>query len=100
MLNEFGKQEGELLFLKRAPLKRQEVWRKLGVAPRGIDREVVETMHRTHMGVDQDYQNLLLQGARCSLADGWGGSMIATELQDIMFGNPSPALEHHKPRCS
>jgi carbon-monoxide dehydrogenase catalytic subunit len=92
LLNEFGKQEGELLFLKRAPLKRQEIWHKLGVAPRGIDREVVESMHRTHMGVDQDYENLLLQGARCSLADGWGGSMIATDLQDIMFGNPAPVL--------
>jgi carbon-monoxide dehydrogenase catalytic subunit len=90
LLKEFGKQEGELVFLKRAPLKRQEIWRKLGVAPRGIDREVVEAMHRTHMGVDQDYRNLLLQGARCSLADGWGGSMIATELQDVMFGNPAP----------
>ncbi|MBN1644093.1 MAG: anaerobic carbon-monoxide dehydrogenase catalytic subunit [Dehalococcoidales bacterium] len=92
LLAEFGKQEGELLFVKRAPLKRQELWRKLGVTPRGIDREVVEAMHRTHMGVDQDYQNLLLQGARVSLADGWGGSMIATDLQDIMFGTPSPAL--------
>ncbi|HEX9896402.1 MAG TPA: anaerobic carbon-monoxide dehydrogenase catalytic subunit [Dehalococcoidales bacterium] len=92
LLGEFGKQEGELLFLKRAPIKRQEIWHKLGVAPRGIDREVVEAMHRTHMGVDQDYENLLLQGARCSLADGWGGSMIATELQDIMFGTPAPVL--------
>ncbi|MFC2003225.1 anaerobic carbon-monoxide dehydrogenase catalytic subunit [Chloroflexota bacterium] len=90
--NEFGKQEGELLFLKRAPLKRQEIWRKLGVAPRGIDREMVETMHRTHMGVDQDYKSLLHQGTRAALADGWGGSMIATELQDIMFGTPSPVL--------
>jgi len=90
LIKEFGKQEGELLFLKRAPLKRQELWRKLGVAPRGIDREVVETMHRTHMGVDQDYHNLLLQGTRAALADGWGGSMIATELQDVMFGNPAP----------
>jgi len=90
LLNEFGKQEGELLFLKRAPLKRQEIWRNLGVAPRGIDREVVEAMHRTHMGVDQDYQNLLLQGTRVALADGWGGSMIATELQDVMFGTPAP----------
>ncbi len=90
LLNEFGKQEGELLFLKRAPLKRQELWRQLGVAPRGIDREVVEAMHRTHMGVDQDYQNLLLQGTRTALADGWGGSMIATDLQDVMFGTPSP----------
>ncbi|MFQ6121989.1 MAG: anaerobic carbon-monoxide dehydrogenase catalytic subunit [Dehalococcoidales bacterium] len=90
LINEFGKQEGELLLLKRAPLKRQEMWRKSGVAPRGIDREVVEAMHRTHMGVDQDYRNLLLQGTRAALADGWGGSMIATDLQDVMFGNPAP----------
>ncbi len=91
-LNEFGKQEGEVLFLRRAPLKRQELWRKLGVAPRGIDREIVEIMHRTHMGVDQDYYNLLKQGTRAALADGWGGSMIATELQDILFGTPAPVL--------
>ncbi len=91
-IKEFGRQEGELLFLRKAPLKRQELWRKLGVAPRGIDREVVEAMHRTHMGVDQDYKNLLHQAARVSLADGWGGSMIATELQDIMFGTPAPVL--------
>ena len=91
-LAEFGKQEGELLFLKRAPLKRQELWRREGVAPRGIDREVVEIMHRTHMGVDQDYRSLLKQGVRAALADGWGGSMIATELQDILFGTPAPVL--------
>lgn len=92
LMKEFGKQEGELLFLKRAPLKRQEIWRREGVAPRGIDREVAETMHRTHMGTDQDYKNLLLQGTRTALADGWGGAMIATELQDILFGTPTPVL--------
>jgi carbon-monoxide dehydrogenase catalytic subunit len=32
----------------------------------------------------------MLHGARTALADGWGGSMIATELQDILFGTPSP----------
>jgi len=91
-LAEFGQQEGELSFIKRAPLKRQEIWRKQGVVPRGIDREIVEIMHRTHMGVDQDYTNLIKQGTRASLADGWGGSMLATELQDILFGTPSPVL--------
>ncbi|MFC1979296.1 anaerobic carbon-monoxide dehydrogenase catalytic subunit [Chloroflexota bacterium] len=91
-LAEFGKQKGELLFIRRAPLKRQELWRKLGVAPRGIDREIVEIMHRTHIGVDQDYRNLLKQGVRASIADGWSGSMIATELQDILFGTPAPVL--------
>ena len=90
-LAEFGKQGHEALVLtKRAPLKRQELWRELGITPRGVDREVVEAMHRTHMGVDQDPKSLLYHGARCALADGWGGSMIATELQDIMFGTPAP----------
>ena len=42
------------------------------------------------MGVDQDHRNLMLHGSRTALADGWGGSMIATELQDILFGTPSP----------
>jgi len=92
ILGEFGKQEETLRFIKRAPLKRQELWKKLDVEPRGIDREVAEAMHRTHMGCDQDYKDLLQHGARTSLADGWGGSMIATDLQDILFGTPSPAL--------
>lgn len=91
-LAEFGRQEGELLLIKRAPLKRQEIWRNLGVTPRGIDREVVELLHRTHMGVDQDYKDLLFSAARCALADGWGGSMISTELQDILFGTPVPVM--------
>ncbi|HVN95741.1 MAG TPA: anaerobic carbon-monoxide dehydrogenase catalytic subunit [Syntrophorhabdaceae bacterium] len=91
-LQEFGKQRGELVYIKKAPLKRQEIWKRLGVTPRGIDREVVETMHRTHMGVDQDYKHLLRQATRTALADGWGGSMISTDLQDIMFGTPVPVL--------
>ncbi len=89
-LHMFGQQEGELLLVSRAPAKRQEIWRRLGITPRGIDREVVEIMHRTHMGVDTDYRNILLQGMRAALADGWGGSMIATDIQDIMFRTPKP----------
>ena len=90
VLAEFGKQEGPIQFISRAPAKRQEIWKNLGIEPRGIDREIVECMHKTTMGVDNDHVNLLLQGLRASLADGWGGSMIATELQDIMFGTPTP----------
>ncbi|MBC8393706.1 MAG: carbon monoxide dehydrogenase, partial [Deltaproteobacteria bacterium] len=89
-LNEWGKAEGELYYLKRAPELLYEKWKKHGVLPRNIDREVVEIMHRTHMGVDQDYKNLVKQCTRASLADGWGGSMLATDLQDILFGTPYP----------
>ncbi len=87
---EWGKPEGELDYLKRAPQPLYERWKKLGVLPRNIDREIVDIMHRTHMGVDQDYKNILKQCTRASLADGWGGSMIATDLQDVMFGTPFP----------
>jgi len=92
ILAEFGKQDGPLRFTARAPPKRQELWKKLGIEPRGIDREIVECMHRTNMGVDCDHVNIVLQGLRASLADGWGGSMIATELQDVMFGTPTPTF--------
>ena len=90
-LADFGKQtDTPLTMTKRAPAKRQELWKRLGIAPRGVDREVVEMMHRTHMGVDQEYHNIMLQASRCSLADGWGSSMLSTELTDIMFGTPVP----------
>jgi len=89
-VNEWGKAEGELLFAKRAPAPLYEKWKKTGVIPRNIDREIVEIMHRTHMGVDQDYKNLIKQGTRASIADGWGGSMLATDLQDVLFGTPYP----------
>ncbi|MCU0574247.1 MAG: anaerobic carbon-monoxide dehydrogenase catalytic subunit [Syntrophobacteraceae bacterium] len=90
MSEEYGTRRKELTLLKRAPVKRQELWRKIGVAPRGIDRETSEMMHRTHMGVDNDWVSLLLHGVRNALSDGWGGSMIATEVSDILFGTPKP----------
>ena len=89
-LTEFGQYSGELRFISRAPLKTQEAWRKYGIIPRSVDREVVECMHRTHMGVDNDYKNIIMHGLRTALSDGWGGSMIATDLSDILLGSPRP----------
>ncbi|MHC4663155.1 MAG: anaerobic carbon-monoxide dehydrogenase catalytic subunit [Planctomycetota bacterium] len=89
-LGEFGKPHGFQLASYRAPEPRSKIWDGLGVRPRAIDREVVEIMHRTTMGVDQDYRNIMKQGTRCALADGWGGSMVATDLQDVLFGTPQP----------
>ncbi|NLF01494.1 MAG: anaerobic carbon-monoxide dehydrogenase catalytic subunit [Anaerolineales bacterium] len=89
-LAEFGKPMGTLSYLKRAPAKRQEIWNELGIAPRAIDREVVEMLHRTHVGNDQDAEHILDGTLRCALGDGWGGSMLGTDLSDILFGTPSP----------
>ncbi|MBW2040589.1 MAG: anaerobic carbon-monoxide dehydrogenase catalytic subunit [Deltaproteobacteria bacterium] len=82
--------EGEIPFAKRVPEKTLETWRKHGVVPRGAMREVMEMMARSHIGMDQDYTNIVKQCSRTALADGWGGSMVATEIGDILFGTPSP----------
>ena len=89
-LGEFGKAEGTQLMARRAPAPRQEIWDKLEVTPRAVDREVTESLHRSTMGVDQDYKNILRHASRVALADGWGGAMLATELQDVLFGTPYP----------
>jgi carbon-monoxide dehydrogenase catalytic subunit len=92
MMEDFGTRKSSLGFATRLPSQRTERWAELGITPRGIDRENVEMLHRTHMGVDNDYVNTLLHCLRTSLSDGWGGSMVATELSDVMFGTPTPVL--------
>ena len=89
-LQQFGQQSGEVLYTGRATEKRQRLWREHGLMPRGVDREVVEIMHRTHTGVDMEAENILNQAMRSSIADGWGGSMLATDISDILFGTPAP----------
>lgn len=89
---QFGQQRGKVAPAVRAPQKRQKLWEETGVMPRGIDREVVEALHRTHIGDDQDPTHILNHAVRTALADGWGGSMIATDISDILFGTPAPIL--------
>ncbi len=91
LMEEYGIRKGYLTFTRRLPATRLEKWQKLGIDPRGVDWEIAEMMHRTHMGVDNDAVNLLVQALRVALGDGWGGSMIATELSDVLFGTPKPA---------
>jgi carbon-monoxide dehydrogenase catalytic subunit len=82
--------DGEIPFAKRVPQKTLDVWRKYNCVPRGAMREIMELMHRSHMGVDQHYENITHQSSRTALADGWGGSMVATEISDILYGTPTP----------
>jgi len=90
LLGEFTAQEETLSTLKLAPKKRQGLWDRHGASPSGVDRMIVESMHRTHMGVDHDYRNVLMHAFRTALSDGWGGSRVASIVSDILFGTPSP----------
>lgn len=75
-----------------APAERVELWEKLGLVPRNPDREIRQALHQTTMGMDSDPVNLILSAVRLSLVDGYGGLQIATDLQDVLFGTPSPVV--------
>ena len=89
-LMEYGKPFGVQRFLKRAPESRQEIWHREGIEPRAIDREVSQSLHMTHMGCSSLPEALIRQSLRAGLSDGWGGSMMGTEMSDILFGTPKP----------
>ncbi len=89
-LMEYGKPFGTQRFLKRAPEHTQQLWHNAGIEPRAIDREVATALHMTHMGNTSLPEALVRQALRCGLSDGWGGSMMGTELSDVLFGTPKP----------
>ncbi|WP_084600780.1 anaerobic carbon-monoxide dehydrogenase catalytic subunit [Methanolacinia paynteri] len=89
LLYEFGTFKNKVTFADRAPEQTKEIWKAAGIVPRSVDREIVEAMHRVHMGVGANYANILLHGLRASLGDGWGGSMMGTDISDVLFGTPT-----------
>ena len=95
IFEEFGTVKNSIQFAEsRPPEKTKETWKKAGIVPRSVDREIVEAAHRVHMGVDSDYVNILLHALRTSLSDGWGGSMMATDISDVLFGTPKPVSSY------
>ncbi len=90
-LSQWSQHDGELrLMASRPPKATVDNWRKHDLMTRSVWHEIVETLHRTHEGVDADYKNLINFGMKTSMGDGWGGAMIATEISDIIFGEPVP----------
>ena len=89
-LNDYGKPFGFQTFINRATDERRAKWEELGISPRAVDREVTESMHMCHMGVQAEPEAFVRQAMRVGLADGWGGSMMGTEFSDIIFGTPTP----------
>jgi carbon-monoxide dehydrogenase catalytic subunit len=92
-LDDLGRQkEGTMQWVRmHATEERVETWERLGVLPVGADRTITEGMHRSHMGVDADPVNISLGIVKSGIADGVGLHM-ATDVQDVLFGTPSPRV--------
>jgi len=89
-LADFGRQEGYLRLVNRAPEPLRTKWQRVGTRPGGVDADIVRVMHATHIGVDNEPIHILKQGIRAARSDGWGGSMYATDFSDVLFGGPEP----------
>ena len=89
-LGEYGKPFGNQRFLDRLPQHTRDLLAKEELTPRAIDREVASSLHMTHMGCSSLPEALLKQALRSAMSDGWGGSMMATEFSDVLFGTPKP----------
>lgn len=88
----FVKREGRFLnWLRlRATKERISTWKKLGILPVNADAETSHILHQTTMGCDADPEDLLLSVLRMGLVDGYSGLTLATDIQDIIFGTPTP----------
>ena len=89
-LAEWGKPEGELLYLKRAPAPFMKNGKNRVFFPEILTGKLLKSCTGPIWVWIRITKILIKQCTRASLADGWGGSMLATDLQDVLFGTPTP----------
>jgi carbon-monoxide dehydrogenase catalytic subunit len=98
-LNEWGKAEGELRIPEagaRQPLyeKMEKTGRPAAQHRPGNRRNHAPHPHGRGPGLQKPDET---GHPGFHLADGWGGSMLATDLQDILFGTPYPLVVRGQP---
>ncbi len=70
------------------PPERLALWKSLDILPISAYHEVFEAYHRTGVGTDGDWRNLMQQLLRCGLAFAWSSVAGGSIAQDILYGPP------------
>jgi carbon-monoxide dehydrogenase catalytic subunit len=73
-----------------APEKRKEVWRKLGIFPRGVFHEILTVGSSSMTNVDSNYVSLAKKSMAMSIATCLAAQLALETIQDILFGTPRP----------
>jgi len=71
-----------------APPERRARWAALDILPIGGYHEVYEALHRTGVGTDSDWRNLMTQFLRTGLAFTWSSVVGSAVAMDILYGLP------------
>jgi carbon-monoxide dehydrogenase catalytic subunit len=70
---------------------RKAKFKHCNIAPSSIDRQVVEVLHQTAMGMDADPVSIIFGALKTALVD-YTGMHLATDISDILFGTPGPLV--------
>ncbi|MDR1051952.1 MAG: carbon monoxide dehydrogenase [Deltaproteobacteria bacterium] len=71
-----------------APPERKAVWASLDMLPVSAYHEVFESYHRTNVGTDGDWRNVMLQFHRCGLGYAWSSVLGSSIAMDSLLGLP------------
>ncbi|MHA1723777.1 MAG: anaerobic carbon-monoxide dehydrogenase catalytic subunit [Promethearchaeota archaeon] len=73
-----------------APKERKELWKKLGIFPGGIYKELLLSTSSCLTNVDGYYASLALKAMRLGIAMAYQSQIVNEFLQDVMFNIPRP----------
>jgi len=90
VLNSLSQNDTSIFVEKLAPESRKEVFRKLGIMPKGPMQELVDSVTRSMTNIDGDYVSLALAALRNGVASAFGSLVPLEIIQDALFGTPSP----------
>lgn len=71
-----------------APEERQKVWKEMDIIPISAYHEVFEALHKTNVGTDGDWENIMKQFTRCGLSFLYSGVVTPFLATDILLGEP------------
>ncbi|ADU97300.1 anaerobic carbon-monoxide dehydrogenase catalytic subunit [Thermovibrio ammonificans] len=90
VLKSLSQNDTSVFVEKLAPESRKEVFRKLGIMPKGPMNELVDSVTRSMTNIDGDYVTLALAALRNGVASAFGALVPLEMIQDALYGTPSP----------
>ena len=73
-----------------APEKRKDIWRKLGIMPKGVFQEIVTVGASAMTNVDSNYVSLAKKSMSMCISTCMAAQIALEVIQDILFGTPKP----------
>jgi len=73
-----------------APEKRKELWKKLGIFPKGVFQELLTVGSSAMTNVDSNYVSLAKKSMAMSIVTCMAAQLALEIIQDILFGTPMP----------